>query len=175
MFSSSTSPCCLVGRVKAGQPAFAWDDPKAEYSSPGGVNGKVPANEAPSTEDEGVRRDLGTGPKATFYDREALREQIKALQDENRILSDKEVDLGLRLANAQATLSEMRTKKRALSEEKTLDDAAPVVPVKSKAGGRGVHLWGGKYRDSTGDGASKRHEARQQQRQEEANVRKLML
>lgn len=159
------SGCGLAVRVKAGQPAFAWDDLKAEYPNPDGVNGKVPANEASSAEDEDVLRDPRNG-QAAFYDREALREQIKALQDENRDLSKKEVDLGLRLAKAQATLSGMRTKKRALSEEKILDEAASVVLVKGKAGAH----WGEKCRDSDGDDASKRHEARDQHRQEEANV-----
>lgn len=159
-----TTSCGLAARVEAGQPTFAWDDLKAEYASPGGVESK-----APRTGGEGAHRDPRKG-RAAFYDREALREQLKALQDENRDLSDKEVGLGLRLAKAQATLSGMRTKKRALSEEKTLDEAASVVPVKGTAGGRSVHIWGRKYRDSNADGASARHEARDQRHQEEANV-----
>lgn len=162
----------LAARIQAGQPAFAWDDLKAEYSSPDGVvsSGEVPAanEEAPPAEDNGVRRDHRKS-QAAFYDRETLREQIKALQDEDRDLSNNEVDLGLRLAKAQATLSTMRTKKRELSEEKILDEAASIFPAK-KAEGRSANLWGRKYRDSDGDGTSKRHEARDQQRQEDTNV-----
>lgn len=158
--------CGLAARV-------AWDDLKAEYSGPDGVSGIAPsANEAPSAEDEVIlRRDFRKG-QASFYDREALREQMQALEDETKDLSDKEVDLGLRLAKAQATLSAMRTKKRDLSEENILDEAASGFPAKQgkAGGGRSVHLWGRKYRECNGDGASNRQEARDQQRQEETNV-----
>lgn len=162
--------CGLTARVQAGQPTFAWDDLKAEYPSPDRVKGKASANETPATGDARIHRDPLNG-RTAFYDREALTEQIKALQDENRELSNEEVDLRLRLAKAQATLSGMRTKKRALSEGKVLDEAASIIPVRSPAAGRSVHHpWGRKHRDSNADGASARHDARDQRHQEEANV-----
>lgn len=161
----------LATRLKAGQnPATAWDDPAgAAYPGPGGVSGQAPANEEPSAGNGGLRRDPRQG-QVTFYDREALREQIKALQNEKRDLSNTEVDLGLRLAKAQATLSAMRTKKCALSEEKILSEATSFVPARDKVGRRSENLWGRKYRDKTGDGARNRHEARDLKRQEETNV-----
>lgn len=143
---------------RAGRPVYAWEDPKAERL---GANGGVAAmRDEEKSADEDRRR--GYHQAASFYDREALREQLEALQKEDLDLSEKLAGLRPRLAKAQAILSNMRTKKRELSEEKMLSEAASAFRVK---GGCGVH------RESTGSGASRRHDRRDTHRQEEANVR----
>lgn len=155
-----TDPARSEDRVPPRRERFAWGDSKAEPLGAGCCAFAAPLAEEKNADEDARRR--GYRQAASFYDREALKEQLEALQKEDRDLAEKDAGLRLRLAKARTTLSAMRTKKRCLSEKKMLGEAAAsVLPAK---GTRGV------YRESTGNGASGRHEHRDKQREEEANV-----
>ncbi|CAN0393235.1 unnamed protein product [Ectocarpus sp. 12 AP-2014] len=140
-----------------GKPVYAWDDPETRPGASLEEGGKP---------GRGHNRHLRhQNNQAPFYDKEALQEQLQGLQAEGIDLSEKETQLGLRLAKAQATLSRMREKKVGLSQAKMLNEVMSVFP--SKAADVSV---GRKHRESEskgGDGG--RREARCQQRHEETN------
>ncbi|CAM9730939.1 unnamed protein product [Ectocarpus sp. 4 AP-2014] len=147
----------LVARVKAEKPVYAWDDPGTR---PGALLEE--AGKAGRDHNRHLRHQNNHAP---FYDKEALQEQLQGLQAEGIDLSEKEIQLGLRLAKAQATLSRMREKKVGLSQAKMLDEVMSVFPAK----GADISV-GRKHRESesNGDGGGRR-EARRQQRHEETN------
>ncbi|CAM9399813.1 unnamed protein product, partial [Scytosiphon promiscuus] len=139
--------------VKPVQPLYAWDDPQPEClgARRGNHHHRHPRREP------------------SFYDREALQEQLRALQGERVNLSDKREKLDVRLANAQATLLDMRAKKRDLSQAKLIDEAATVLPAKEIAAA-GVRAAYKKDRATcfNGDCGSMR-EARTHRHEENAN------
>ncbi|CAM9724368.1 unnamed protein product [Ectocarpus sp. 8 AP-2014] len=147
----------LVARVKAGKPVYAWDDPGTRPGASLEEGGK-----AGRDHNRHLRHQNNQAP---FYDKEALQEQLQGLQAEGIDLSEKETQLGLRLAKAQATLSKMREKKVGLSQAKMLDEVRSVFPAKAAD----ISV-GRKHRESesNGDGGGRR-EARSQQRHEETN------
>ncbi|CAM9562423.1 unnamed protein product [Ectocarpus sp. 6 AP-2014] len=147
----------LVARVKAGKPVYAWHDPGTRPGASLEERGKAGRHH-----DRHLRHQNNQAP---FYDKEALQEQLQGLQAEGIDLSEKETQLGLRLAKAQATLSKMREKKVGLSQAKMLDEVMSVFPAKATD----ISV-GRKHRESesNGDGGGRR-EARSQQRHEETN------
>ncbi|CAN0512224.1 unnamed protein product [Ectocarpus sp. 12 AP-2014] len=146
----------LVARVKAGKPVYAWDDP--------GTRPGASLEEGGKAGRDYNRRLRHQSNRAPFYDKEALQEQLQGLQAEGIDLSEKETQLGLRLAKAQSILSRMREKKVGLSQAKMLDDVMSVFPAKAAD----ISV-GRKHRESesNGDSGGGRREARSQQRHEE--------
>ncbi|CAM9332018.1 unnamed protein product, partial [Hapterophycus canaliculatus] len=147
----------LAANVKAVQPLYAWDDPQAEY----------PGLDARPSDHQHHRRKS----QPSFYDQEALQEQLRNLQYEGIVLAEKKDRLDLRLTNAQATLSDMRAKKRELSQAKLMEEAAAVLPATTKTiGAAGVRAAFGRDRatDLNGSGSSTR-EARAKRHQDNAN------
>lgn len=111
----------------------------------------------------------------SFYDREALQEQLQGHEAQRIDLSEKKAQLELRLKEAQMVLLDMRARKRGLSEDKMMGEAASEVLLSN-----GNVRAAGAFRDrkdrqhSNGNGgACRRRETRQQQRDEVANVSKL--
>ncbi|CAM9530309.1 unnamed protein product, partial [Ectocarpus fasciculatus] len=144
----------LVARVKAGKPLHAWDDP-----------GNRPGASLQEGEKEGREHSRRLNNQAPFYDKEALQEQLQGLQAEGIDLSEKETQLGFRLAKAQATLSTMREKKVGLSQAKMLDEVMSVFPAKAADISVGRKH---RERECNGDGGGRR-EAKSQQRHDETN------
>lgn len=145
----------LVARAKAGKPVYAWNGPETRPRASREEEGKA-----------GRDHNRRFNKQTPFYDKEALQEQLQALQAEGIDLSNKETQLGRRLDKAQATLSSMREKKIGLSQAKMLDEVMSVFPAKATDISAGS-----KHRESesNGDGDGRR-EARSQQRHEETNV-----
>lgn len=189
----TTNPRVATHHALRQPPFYAWDDPKGECPGLHGVSATAAAeettavvNEAPSLEgDKGktshVRRRRenhkinrsNQSHQPSFYDREALQEQLQGHETQRSNLYEQEAQLKLRLNKAHMTLSAMRVKKRDLSENKMLDEAASVVlPSKGKVRAAGAFRER-KDRHNSNGGSCSRLETRKQQREEGANVRKV--
>lgn len=141
--------CDTVGRIKAGKPVYAWDDPDTRYEIEHGVN--------TADNDDNITVDHHHKNTPLFYDREALEEKMRELRAEDTHLSTMESGLKDRLRRAEETLSAARAEKRALSTATVVATAARdafsgggstkmagCYCLKSSRGGRGC--------DGDGDG-----------------------
>lgn len=158
----------MVARIKAGKPAYAWDDPAvvAYSDSPPPKTTSSDEHHSPVPH----RRRL-----PSFHDREALEEKMQQLRSEGVRLSATEEDLRERLSHGEIGLSAMRTEKRELLTAKALGEV--VAGQQQHHVGRGAmsndnaklgtrnFLKSERDTDSEGNG-----EARLKRRQELVNV-----
>lgn len=179
------SASALVARVKAGKPLYAWDDPcdmynnNREHQPTDGSDAAAPnaAQEVMISDQVNLFKPFRHHHhhrQPSFYDREALGEKMKAIQDDRVCLIEKELGLSERLEQAEAMLTAMRDQKRRLATAKMLDDVA-----KRKTTGRAnsnyyrqdVESCGFKEKIRDWDDRGDNADERAQQREELANVR----
>lgn len=104
----------VAARIRAGKPAYAWDDPAVvAYSD------SSPPKTAAFDEHRSPMPCRHQLP--SFHDREALEEKMQQLRAEELRLSATEEDLKEKLSHAEAALSAIRSEKRELSTANTLN------------------------------------------------------
>lgn len=176
-----------ITRIKAGKPAYAWDDPDIEYNH-GKHQCLCDGAEFSNNNDaqNGIREQHSHHKPhrlPSFYDREAINEKLQELRSEKVRLAAVEVAVKDRINRAEAALAVLRTEKRELSTAKMLGEAVVAGQhglgsrgsgsgAVATVGGRGFPKYssrGDRADESGGDGG----EGHVRRRQDAANVRRF--